>query len=479
MRTLFRLAPCFVLVSCVGTPGGPGAPMAGTTPELGDLPRPEPGADLSGPIAVPERGARKTDGEVEPLDLGVDVPPSKVDVPVAPRGAAAPFTFGDERRGWVTRVPEQNQLPSVAYGDGRVYVSAGFESIAFYALDAETGRFAWSSRQLEDNGPTAPIYDEGKVIFNTESCTLFVMEAKSGKKLWHKYLGDPTLAQPAVSAGLIYAQHPSGDGPRLSAYRVKDGSVAWSQRIDGEPLAAPVVQGGALYVSTIGGRLYRFDKKSGRKRWEKSLQATSAPWVVGDADGVELHLTRREGAKETQIVVAAADGRLLRKGTSVKASYVSDVPRTMANWKQVWAFEGSRPVVAGGVRYAAMGGRIEASDPHSGAPIWIRHHAKALGARSVGSVALAGPQVVISTRDGQIFGLDVDTGYTLWAYDLPKNVVAEPIVAEGWVYAATTDGTVVALNVADASLDGWHMWGGDPYHNGPVKTPPPKTASAR
>jgi Ca-activated chloride channel family protein len=83
-------------------------------------------------------------------------------------------------------------------------------------------------------------------------------------------------------------------------------------------------------------------------------------------------------------------------------------------------------------------------------------------------VALAGAQVVVSTRDGAIFGLDVDTGYTLWAYDLGKKIVAEPVIADGWVYATTTDGTVVALQVADSSLDGWHMWGGNPQHNGPV-----------
>ena len=71
----------------------------------------------------------------------------------------------------------------------------------------------------------------------------------------------------------------------------------------------------------------------------------------------------------------------------------------------------------------------------------------------------------MSTRAGQLFGLDVDTGYTLWAYDVGHAVVAQPIVARGWVYVATTDGQVIALEVADTSLDGWHMFGGNPRHN--------------
>jgi outer membrane protein assembly factor BamB len=67
-----------------------------------------------------------------------------------------------------------------------------------------------------------------------------------------------------------------------------------------------------------------------------------------------------------------------------------------------------------------------------------------------------------------LFGLDVDTGYTLWSYALGHHVHAEPVVARGWLYAATDDGYVIALHVADTTLDGWHMFGGNPEHVGPV-----------
>ncbi|HEY4058667.1 MAG TPA: PQQ-binding-like beta-propeller repeat protein, partial [Kofleriaceae bacterium] len=66
--------------------------------------------------------------------------------------------------------------------------------------------------------------------------------------------------------------------------------------------------------------------------------------------------------------------------------------------------------------------------------------------------------------------------YTLWSYDIGHRVIAEPIVAKGWVYAGTADGYVIALNVADATLDGWHMFGGNPQHDGRVTA---KAASAR
>jgi Ca-activated chloride channel family protein len=125
-------------------------------------------------------------------------------------------------------------------------------------------------------------------------------------------------------------------------------------------------------------------------------------------------------------------------------------------------------VVLGGVRYVAMGGELEASDPSTGESLWVRHSAAGAVARSLGTVALAGSALVVSTRAGELYGLDVDTGYTLWAYRLSRRVTAEPIVARGWIYTATRDGRVVALNVADATLDGWHMFGGNARHNGPT-----------
>jgi len=427
-----------------------------------------PGADLTGPLAPPSTTARRShDGPApEPLDLGRDRPALRVELPRPPRGASASFQFGDQRRGWITRIPESNQLPSVAYGGGRVYVSGGFESVSFYALDANSGRIEWASQELEDNGPTAPVYlaEENRVVFNTESCTVFVMNAKTGKKIWFKYLGDPTLSQPAVSAGLVLAAHPSGSAHALSAYRLQNGNEVWARAIDGELLAAPVIHDGAAYASTVGGNTYKFNLKSGKKLWQRKLHATTAPWLVGD----QLFISRRAGGREVQVVVDAGTGDVLSSHTSVAGGYLGDVPKNLNNWKQVWAFEGSRPAVIGGVRYVAMGGRIEASDAATGDPLWIRRYAPAEDDRSVGSVALAGAQLVIATRKGEIYGLDIDTGYTVWAYDLATRVIAQPVIANGWVFVTSADGQVIALEVADKSLDGWHMWGGDPHHNGPV-----------
>jgi Ca-activated chloride channel family protein len=451
-----------LLAACGSSPIGP-------PPALEPALKPQPGADLAGPIAEPLRGPA-VPRAAQMIDLAIDRVVTHVDLPIPPRGAAVGFELGDERTGWVTRIPETVQLPAVAYGDGRIFVSGGFESRTFYSLDAQTGDIQWATQNLEDDGPTAPVYDDGRVIFNTESCTLFALDAKTGRRLWFRYIGDPTLAQTAVADGLVFASHPGPDGQELTAFRVRDGAQVWSGWIGSELLAAPVIAGDSVYASTTAGATLRFIRTTGKRVWSAPLGATTAPWVDGD----ELFVTRRKSGKEQEIVVAAATGKVVREQARAGGAAANDIPANLDDWKAVWAFEGSRPVVDRGVRYVALGGEIQASDAASGEPIWRRRYATKVDSRSVGSVAFAGSEIVVSTRDGQLFGLDVDTGYTLWSYALGRTVIAEPVIAKGWVYVTTQAGEVIALDVADPTLDGWHMFGGNPAHDGMVPPAPPR-----
>ena len=428
---------------------------------------PKPGIDLAGPVPLPARGAGAQRASQPPVALIADRAVVRIEPPEPPRGGAVAFQLPDDHPAWITRIPGQSQLPAVAYGDDRIYVSGGFQSTAFYALDATSGDIRWATQNLEDNGPTAAVFDEGRVVFNTESCTLFALDAKTGKRLWLRRLGDPTLAQTAVSGPLVFASHPTDQGGyELSAYRVTDGEPVWSRAIAAELLAAPVVAGDSVYATTTTGVTYRVQRATGTPVWARELDATTAPWVVGG----ELYVTRQVRGKEQQVVVAIDSGKVVREQHEVDGKYAWDVPSNLDDPASVWAFEGSRPVIDHGVRYVAMGGTIRASDAGTGSPLWERRYAGKEAVRSVGSVALAGSAIVIATRTGQLYGLDIDTGYTLWSYDLGHRVVAEPVVARGWVYAATVDGYVIALHVADTTLDGWHMFGGSPEHDGAAST---------
>lgn len=386
--------------------------------------------------------------------LGERVLPVKL--PSAKSGeTAAAFRFGreNERGGWVAQLPERSALVTVAYGGGKIFVGGGFGASTMYALDAKTGKKLWTVYNTADPGPTAAVYDNGELAFNTFSCSVEVLDAETGKQLWTKWIGSETPNQPAMAGNLVLATHPTDSGSfALSAYKRKNGADVWSSSIDGHILGAPIVSGESVYVATTAGTLYRIGL-DGKRAWRQQVHATSAPWVDGD----ELHLSVREGREEAQVVLSAADGKRVRTALSLKLP-----ADTASDAVSAWSYEGPRPVVRDGIRFAAMGSQVEARDAKTNEVKWTREKPKG----EVHSVVVVGPLAIFTTKQGELVALDRESGAQRLAFDFKVAINAQPIVAEGWMYLATGDGRVLALELGNpATMDGWHMWGGNAQHN--------------
>ncbi len=197
-----------------------------------------------------------------------------------PVPAPAAFKTEEDLSGWKVKIPGGRPLATPAVVDGVLYVGGGFGSHEFYALDARTGKPRWTFK-CGDDGPTAAVVSEGCVAYNTESCTLYVQQAKTGKVLWHRWLGDPLMSQPAIAGDLVLMAYPQGGGHRLAAFKLRTGKPAWTQTIPAEIITAPVVAGDDVVAATVDGALHRFDLATGKKHWSRSCRATSAPRVLG------------------------------------------------------------------------------------------------------------------------------------------------------------------------------------------------------
>jgi outer membrane protein assembly factor BamB len=381
-----------------------------------------------------------------------------VKLPKADEGKPQSFRFGreNEHQGWIASLPERDQLVSVAYNNGRLFVGGGFGSSTMYALDASTGKRLWDAQELADPGPTAVVAEDDDVAFNTFSCSMVVLDAKTGRTRWTKWTGSETPNQPAMYKDVVIAPHPSDDGYALSAYKRKNGHEVWSSSIDNHILTTPIVYKDSVYVSTTSGTLYRVTT-DGKRVWSKSIGAASAPWIDGDT----IHLAVRESGNEVQVELDAKDGHRLR--TFAKAKAPGDVPEDAG--EGVWAFEGARPVVSNGVRYAAMPGSVEARDLKTGDVLWTRALAKSDSTRKVNSVLVAGSLVMVVTRAGEFVALDKSTGEQRMGFAFGTPVTAQPVVANGWMYVSTARGQVLAFDLGSKAIDGWHMWGGNAQHN--------------
>ncbi|HVF68339.1 MAG TPA: PQQ-binding-like beta-propeller repeat protein [Pyrinomonadaceae bacterium] len=257
------------------------------------------------------------------IDLGAAV---KVPLPAGVKDLEpAAFKTSDGKTGWVVRVPGGRPLATPAYSDGMLFVGGGYGSHEFYAFDAKTGRMVWKVN-AGDDGPTAAVVEDGLVAFNTESCTLVVVDEKTGKLVWQEWLGDPLMSQPAVSKGKLYMAYPAGQrghanvqqnaiphvqqqqsaaahviakpaqnspqkdseqnadeevgSHRLLCADLKTGRHIWERAISSDVISAPVVSEDKVYFTTFDGTSYSLDAGNGKVVWKKKNAGTSAPLVV-------------------------------------------------------------------------------------------------------------------------------------------------------------------------------------------------------
>jgi len=443
-------------------------------------------------------------------------------------GTLNPVSFRTSagRRGWCVRLPGHHRLATPAVAGDLVLLGGGFGSYEFYAFDADTGQMRWRQR-TRDDGPTAAVAYEDLVAFNTESCTLIVCEATTGRERWSKWLGDPLMSQPAIArangrAAVVMVYPERNGNHQIAAFDLREGHPLWKTALAMDVISAPVVVSGTVYATLMNGTIVELDAGTGKlKRQDPEARATSAPWVVGD----ELFYSQREdrprqpnkpthGGEEEDVELYEALACRGSEGTELwrevryakKAFYLkgkattpkgqalaaflkekdagvgfSVAPHTaklFAAAKHLgytagtvagaWGYQGSRPVVVDDIVYSAVGTCVRAEGREDRTVLWELELAQEeLDCRSLAPVAVAGRCVFTVTSDGVVVAIDRQHGTVLWAVKLPTGWVEyQPAIERSQLFVATADGLLFCLDAQDPTATGWPMWGGGPGHNG-------------
>jgi Ca-activated chloride channel family protein len=480
----------------------------------------------SGQKAASARNAEGKPGDgpasqaVRSIDLSTA---TNVNLPTPGRDLeAASFSTPDGKSGWVLRLPGSQPLATPAYADGMLFLGGGYGSHAFYAVDSETGRVVWKI-QTGDDGPTAAVVADGLVAFNTESCTLVVVEERTGRVIWQEWLGDPLMSQPAIDQGVLYMAHPAvtgrpqkraafnprpaspGGSHRLLAADLRSGRHIWEQEIAGEVITAPVVSGGTVYFTTFEGTSYALNAADGSVIWVKATAATSAPVI----DGGQLYETRkRQAGKDTIEGIARVDaqqGKVRDKEliASSKADYlkkgngggVALSPQAMASLDSsvgfsaappsaklaqanenlgvssvvgAWAYQGSRAAISKGQILNAQGRTINSVRASDGRTAWqaeVVGTPAAPGGQMFSPPAVGRDYLYLAGADGHLLSLHQRDGHVGFSYAMKAPMVFQPILARGSVYAGTADGRLICLRTGNQDADGWYAWGGNAQHN--------------
>lgn len=409
-------------------------------------------------------------------------------------------------KGFVVQFPSKAPIPTPTFYKGNLYVSGGFHSKEYYCLNSK-GQCVWGIT-LDDDGPSSCVCDDGVCVFNTESCTIFAVDAKTGKMLWSHWLGDPLMSTPTIANGKVFTAYPvqggggfqqqefggdsffpddpkqpekrqpeksqtdqskkesaaptdSGNTAKkrppcshaMACLDLKTGRILWQRWIDSDVMSAPVANGDEIYAATFAGTVYRFQQTDGKVLSAIQSRATSAPVIVGK----DVFFTRRADDANSKVAEESIL-RLTREGNKK----VFEKNRTRALHLD--------HAVQSKTRLAEKGQQLDANNGFSsGAPAAANPNA-ALYNIGQGGVytcqAWQGSRVLncgkwnFNCQGDQVFCTDAETGQRKWAAklggDLEKlggALAAPPVLAGGHLFLATVSGEILQINPANGKTE--------------------------
>ena len=275
----------------------------------------------------------------------------------------------------------------LAADGGRIYAGTGYGYVV--ALDARSGQKLWE-KYVESPVRSSPTAAVERVFVLTKEGQVYCLSGSDGTELW-KFRGLPEKASllanvsPAVDGDVVVVPYPTGD---VVALRVSSGQAVWSESLSRARTASsmaamsdaarPAIDGGTVFAVGHAGRMVATAQKTGERLWSLTVPGIQAPWVAGetvfvvDTAGQLMAITRRDG----------------------QIQWTTKLPGTT-----VW----SGPVLAGN-------------------RLWL------------------------TSNKGQLVSVDAVTGKLESTQDLGQPVYIAPVVAGGRMFVLTDKARLIALN---------------------------------
>lgn len=389
-------------------------------------------------------------------------------------------TIEKTNQGFDIKFGMASSTPTPAVYNRMLLTHGGYYSRNFFSFDAATGKYNWGI-EFAESGPSSAVVEDSVLLINTQSCTLYALEAYTGKMLWSKWLGPNLYSMPSIDNGKVYTVYPNELGANVSrltqtgksnlnelknvlaCFDLKTGKILWQNWVNAEALSSPVISGSNVYLTCLSGKVYEFDKNIGSLVGSISEDAVSPPTIVND----KIFVSIKNGGNET-VAVYAANGLKPIKKISVLTSplFVDDLYKLSAN--EQMNFCGTRTLHYKGKNYNAMGNRIICSNSDDGTVAWsaIITNEKTDTKKPNGTMpVVAGGKIVVSTLSGKVLAFEPTSGKQLNVWETNSQLETPASINNGWIYSGTEDGKIVSINTGDIKFSGWNMFGYDGSHN--------------
>lgn len=375
---------------------------------------------------------------------------------------------------WAAKVAASNPR-SPAVEDGMVVVGSGGGS-KVYGYDAESGKRNWTASS-KDAGISSIVISAGFAYYTTYSCTLERVQVSNGKNSYSKYLAPTVDCAATVDNDIVATAYRSGGAWNVAVHGAERGGKRWAQSVGTQGvLTAPVIHDEQVFVACADGKVSKLDSHTGRNHWTADLGAVSAPvttsWgllVTTTWDGKSEPSAKqakprtaeeRKRRERETVTDAEAQTGTLAAAKDRRIALIADLEEQpegksggeLAGPRVTLDFQGLRPGVSSRHVVFAYAGQVICVDPQLGEVLW---NVKITDDKSdfVRPVCHEG-LVIAATTSGTVCALEESTGALIWSYEFThERFLAEPAVEKDRLFITTASGKLVSMPIGIYSID--------------------------
>ncbi len=313
----------------------------------------------------------------------------------------------------------------------------------------------------------SPVVADDRVIVADWGGLVRALDANSGTEIWRGKMSDKVVSTPAIAGGRVYVADVRG---QLIAFDLERGTELAKAQV-GATLAPITIHQGKLFIGNDAGEMKAYDTQTLTLLWTFKLSSIRPEYTVSEAGAVSCKGTAFSG----QIRTAAAvyDGKVFFGALNNYVFAVNEEGEPDKTTKIQWIHQTddivwSSPAVdtsRNRVVFGSYDGTLRnfLATPLSGGlnqcfglrhnPSWTFTVPDDDGPTKIhASPAIAGDLTVVGSNNGNIYGVNSQTGLLNWWHRTGDSVTSSPAIANGIVIAGSDDGKMYWINATDGML---------------------------
>jgi outer membrane protein assembly factor BamB len=239
----------------------------------------------------------------------------------------------------------------------------------------------------------------------------------------------------AVDNGRLYAATGFGN---VVALDPQTGKKLWEKLLEAPVRASPTAAGDRVFVVTLDGRFYCLAGADGGELWSARGLPQQASVINNASPAVEGEIVVVPYPSGDLVALHIADG---------SSAWSENLARTRTTSQITAMSDAARPVIDNGTVFAVgHAGRMIATQAATGERLW------SLNVPGMQPPAVAGDSVFVVDTAGQLMAISRQDGKIQWTAKLPGSGWSGPTLANGTLWLASAKGELIGVEATTGRI---------------------------